>query len=92
MKQMVRVRVKLYATLARSATGAVLAQYPEGLRPGDPLELEMPMGSTLADLVAYLALPQEQVKVSFVNGRAQGLDYGLKPGDEIGIFPPIGGG
>jgi molybdopterin converting factor small subunit len=92
MKHVVRVRVKLYATLARSAAGAILSQYPEGLRPGFPLELELPMGSTLADLVAYLALPQEQVKVSFVNGRARGLDYGLSSGDDIGIFPPIGGG
>ncbi len=87
-----KVYVKLFATLARSVSGAVLASHPQGIRAGSPLEVELPVGSTLADLVSYLALPREEVKITFVNRRAQALDYRLIPGDEVGIFPPIGGG
>lgn len=87
-----KVSVKLFATLATSVSKALLAQYPQGIRAGRPFEVELPPGSSLADLVAYLALPREQVKVVFVNARIQRLDYRLQSGDEVGIFPPIGGG
>ncbi len=86
------VYVKLYATLAKSVSGSILAQHPQGLRAGSRLEVELPEGSTLTDLVDYLALPREEIKVSFVNGKAQNFDYHLEDGDEVGIFPPIGGG
>ena len=87
-----KVSVKLFATLAASASKALLAQYPQGIRAGRPFEVELPEGSSLADLVAYLSLPREQVKVLFVNATVQRLDDRLQSGDEVGIFPPIGGG
>jgi molybdopterin converting factor small subunit len=87
-----KVHVRLYATLVESVSRQFLAQYPQGIRAGSRLEVELPEGSTLADLMTHLALPIEQVKVSFVNARHQGLNYRLEPGDEVGIFPPIGGG
>jgi molybdopterin converting factor small subunit len=87
-----KVSVKLFATLARSVSGTILAQHPQGIRAGQPFEVEMPEGSTLADLVTHLSLPSEQVKVVFVNARARQLAYRLRSGDEVGIFPPIGGG
>ena len=87
-----KVHVRLYATLVESVSRQSLAQYPQGIRAGSRLDVELPEGSTLADLIAHLALPTEQVRVFFVNARHQGLDYRLEPGDEVGIFPPIGGG
>jgi molybdopterin synthase sulfur carrier subunit len=87
-----KVSVKLFAALARGVSRSGQIQLPEGFRAGTPMEIQLPHGSTLADLVDYLGLPREQVKVTFVNGRAQGLDHPLEPGDEVGIFPPIGGG
>ena len=87
-----KVQVKLFATLARSVPGPILAHYPKGIRPGAPLEVELPEGSTLADLVAQMGLPGEELKLTFVNGRSRELDYPLEPGDEIGFFPPVGGG
>jgi molybdopterin synthase sulfur carrier subunit len=92
MRQTMKVYVKLYATLARSVAGPALAQHPEGMRAGSRIEVELPESSTLADLVDYLALPRRDVKVFFVNGRAQDSDYRLQAGDEVGLFPPIGGG
>ncbi len=64
----------------------------KGFEPVSPLEVELPESSTLADLVAHLGLTREELKLTFVNGRAQELEYHLVPGDEVGIFPPVGGG
>ena len=87
-----KVHVKLFATLVRSVSGPILARYPQGIRAGSPLEVELPERSTLADLMAHLGLPREELKLTFVNGRPQELDYRLAPGDEVGIFSPVGGG
>jgi molybdopterin synthase sulfur carrier subunit len=78
-----RVRIKLFATLARLASDAV---------PGVPFTVELPDGAAIADLVHRLELPSEEVKVVFVNGRARPMDWPLGPGDEVGLFPLIGGG
>lgn len=87
-----KIRVRLFATLIQSIPESARACYPQGIRAGVPLEVELPEQSTVADLVEFLNLPSEQVRVAFVNGRARPLDYGLASGDEVGIFPPVGGG
>lgn len=78
-----QIRVKLFATLSR---------YRPNLMAGTPFEVDLPDGTTLEDLVKELNLPQEEVKVVFVNARAQPLSYVLNSADEVGVFPPIGGG
>jgi sulfur-carrier protein len=78
-----RVWVKLFATLGR---------YHPGSLPGTPFEVDMPQVAALADLIRRLALPPEEVKIIYVNGRTQLADYVLQPGDDVGIFPPVGGG
>jgi sulfur-carrier protein len=78
-----RIKVKLFATLTRVIDGA---------KAGLPMEIDLAEGATLNDLIKTLKLPTDQVKVTFVNGRSQDLSYVLHEGDEIGIFPPIGGG
>ena len=87
-----KVCVKVFATLVRSVSETVLARCPQGIRAGSLLEVELPESSTVGDLVAYLTLPREEVRVTFVNGRAQELDFLLSPGDQVGIFPAVGGG
>jgi molybdopterin synthase sulfur carrier subunit len=86
-----KIYVRLYATLVQRVPAAVLARHP-GMRGGHRFEWELPEGSTLTQLIEALALPREEIKVAFVNGRARELDYRLQPGDEVGVFPPIGGG
>jgi len=78
-----RVRAKLFATLSRHFSGVM---------PGTPVEVEVSDGAMLVDLVDQLRLPHEEVKMVFVNGRIQPLDYVLRPDDEVGVFPPVGGG
>jgi molybdopterin synthase sulfur carrier subunit len=80
---MIRIRVKLFATLAR---------YYSNTMPGTSFVIEVADGATLADLVNQLKLPHEEVRVFFVNGRARPLEWPLEFGDEVGIFPLIAGG
>ena len=78
------VTVKLFAMLDRYA--------PDHQSAGQPFDITLPEGSTIADLFAQLSIPDREVKVAFVNGRARGRIFRLGPGDEVGIFPPVGGG
>ena len=86
------IRFKLFATLIQIVPETLKQRYPQGIRAGTPLEIDLPEGCTLADMVDRLALPREKVRIIYVNGRARKLDYRLVPGDEVGIFPTIGGG
>lgn len=78
-----KVNVKLFATLQR---------YKPDVFAGEVFPVELPEGSTLADLVTHLEIRANEVKVMFVNGRARAEMYRLQDGDEVGIFPPVGGG
>jgi molybdopterin converting factor small subunit len=78
-----RVDVRLFAGL-RSPV--------EDASPGISFGVDLGIGATLSDLVGYLRLPAEQVRMTFVNGRSRPLDWALQPQDQVGIFPPIGGG
>jgi len=49
-------------------------------------------GATVRDLVRCLNLPEDQVKLIFVNALSSELDRALVDGEEVGIFPPVGGG
>jgi len=82
-KSMISIQVKLFATLRR--------QYPD-LGIGEAMSVAVPDEATIADLVERLNLPDGQVKVVFVNGTIRQKDHGLSEGDEVGIFPPVGGG
>lgn len=78
-----QVNVKLFASLQR---------YKPDVFAGEVFAVELPDGSTLADLVERLEIRANEVKVMFVNGRARAEMYRLQDGDEVGIFPPVGGG
>jgi molybdopterin converting factor small subunit len=78
-----RIKVRLSSTLAR---------YVADASPGVTFEVELSEGATLVNLMNQLRLPLDEVKVAFVNGRTQHPDVTLRDGDEVGIFPPIGGG
>jgi molybdopterin converting factor small subunit len=82
-----QVKVKLFASLAK------YAQHGQSdTLPGTPFLLELPAGATLADLALALHMPAEEVKIAFINAVTHPLETTLKDGDEVGFFPPIGGG
>ena len=77
------VHVRLFATLRR--------HYPH-IGIGEPMDVELEAGATIGELITQLRLPAEQVKVVFVNGIVQKREHVLNAGDEVGVFPPVGGG
>lgn len=65
---------------------------PAAKKIGAALEVDLPEGARIQTLVDHFHLPPELVKLAFVNGISRELDFELHEDDEIGIFPPIGGG
>jgi molybdopterin converting factor small subunit len=77
----VKVTVRLYAMLRELGPG----------RTGE-IELDVPDGTSVAQLMAQLGLPSGLVRKVFVGGIARDDAHVLRPGDEVGLFPPIAGG
>ncbi|MFQ6016254.1 MAG: MoaD/ThiS family protein [Anaerolineae bacterium] len=81
---MVNIEVKLYATLRK---------YRPDLKQGEALSLSLPEGTTLEQLFKQeLGIPSEEVRTTFVNGKAREDSYVLADGDQVGVFPPVAGG
>ena len=80
---MITVRVRLFATLR---------QFQPGLGLGEAFSVELPDKATVADLIQQLDLPDKEIKIIFVNGIFRDRAHPLADGDELGIFPPVGGG
>jgi sulfur-carrier protein len=80
---MIRVNVGVFGPLRET--------FPD-LALGESLEVELPDGTTVGELVERLELQADQVKVVFVNHRIRQDGYELQDGDRVGIFPPVGGG
>jgi sulfur-carrier protein len=77
------VKVRLFANLR---------DYVPEAKYGSTMEVDVRSGASLKDLANQLNLPMDLVKLAYVNGIYQEMDYQLNQNDEIGIFPPIGGG
>jgi len=56
------------------------------------LKLPYYNGVTVAALLEQLEIVPAEVKIIMVNAVAANLEYVLKDGDRIGLFPTIGGG
>jgi hypothetical protein len=81
----IQVEVWLYGPLARYAGDQSHGSYAE-------LHLDMPVGSTMQDLLEHLGLPAEEKGITFINGSLAalpGLDadhkVALQDGDRVGI-------
>jgi len=81
---LLRVRVKLYATLQKYA--------PQSTEVGEPFPVELD-GNTVLELVKRLGIEREQAHIVMVNGaQVDDMSQELEADDLIVIFPPIGGG
>ena len=78
-----RVRVQLFASLARYA--------PEAGEDGFQ-EMELDDGAAVENLLSRLGVPREAIKLIFVNGVHADPGTLLKHGDRVGVFPPVAGG
>ena len=78
-----RIRVKLYAALR---------QYQPQLRPGEALALDVPSGTTVAQVSRQLGIPEDIPLVAMINSSVRKLDHVLDEEDSLGLFPPVAGG
>lgn len=78
-----KVKVKLYGTLSLN--------YP-GYRPSHGLEIEIPDGAVVSDLLSLLDIPEEKGAVAIVNGRVIKEDDKIQDGVSVDIFQSIQGG
>ena len=49
-------------------------------------------GITVGELIQQLNIPQDMIKLVFIDNVHAGLTSTLKGGERVGIFPPVGGG
>jgi len=77
------VKVKLFASLRK--------YYPE-VPLGESFNVTLDSGSTIAQLYEHLRIPEEQIKITLVNGLYCERTHVLSDEDEVGIFSPVGGG
>ena len=49
-------------------------------------------GMTVGDLLAQLDIPEDKIKLIFIDGVKSKLTTILRGGERVGIFPPVGGG
>jgi len=73
------ISLKLFATLS-NYTPASADKYP------------VESGTTVRVLMEQLGVPEDEVKLIFVNGVKSDLKSSLTGGERVGIFPPVGGG
>ena len=80
-----KIKVKLFASLRQAVDRSML-------------KMELPAGATVADLQAHLQaeFPQLNLESSrvhlAVNLRYAKAERTLHDGDEVALFPPVGGG
>ena len=77
---MPQVEVRLYAGLRAHVKGAT------------SVSVDVEPGETIAGVLERLSVPLSQTRIIFVNHRAANLDQELHGGEELGVFPAIGGG
>jgi len=80
---MATVDVKLFATLRK---------YRPELGVGEAFAVQVPDGATVGDLIRLLGLTEDQARIVFVNAVSSEQGRVLSDGDQVGIFPPVGGG
>lgn len=73
------IDIKLFASLS-------------GKTPQSSEKYPIESGMTVRELIDHLAVPENEAKLIFINGRKGELTSVLKDGDRVGIFPPVGGG
>ncbi|MBC7248659.1 MAG: MoaD/ThiS family protein [Anaerolineae bacterium] len=78
-----KVRVNLYGTLRQ--------RFP-AYRPSEGIEVEVPEGATVRDLLSLLDIPQSQGAVVIVEGRVLKAEDKLRRGVPVNVLQAIGGG
>lgn len=76
-----KVNLKCFADLAN--------QYECGF--SQIVEIDISQGATVRGVLNKSGIPEEKVKISFVNGIITDIDQKLIHGDNLTLVPPTGG-
>ena len=79
MTGQIEVDLLLFATLRR-----------RGLKSQQRITLQV--STSVRGVAEALAIPQGEIHLVFINGRAASFDQDLQDGDRLALFPAIGGG
>ena len=72
------IKVKLFATLRAGRF--------------EISDFKLDEGATVRDVLKLLEIDEKEAAIIFINGVHADMAAMLKSGDELAIFPPIGGG
>ena len=78
-----KVRIKLYGTLSQGFPG-----YPHS----QGMEVEVPDGATVKDLLALLEISESRRPVVIAEGRILKAEDKMQPGVPVSVLQVIGGG
>lgn len=78
-----KIEIRLFASLTRFMPDKSIKK---------PYAMEIQEGTTIGDVFKSLHVPEESVKLIFLNGIHATTDQALKDGDTLGVFPALGGG
>ena len=81
---MIQVNAKLFASLRNKV--------PEHKDWTQPIPVSFDGVATIGDLLTHFDVAFPQAIVAVVNGTRRKMDWLLEDGDEVGLFPPVGGG
>ncbi len=76
---MIKIELKLFVTLSK--------YLPRGSE-----NYEVLKGTTVGKLIKDLSIPDDLVKLIFINGVRKNRETQLENNDRVGLFPPVGGG
>jgi sulfur-carrier protein len=76
---MANISIKLFASLKR-------------FLPADSGNYPIEPGITVKKLIETLGVPEDEVKLVFIDGVKHDLISTLNGGERVGIFPAVGGG
>jgi len=77
------VEVRVFGGLEKKIPGASY---------GKPMEIDVPDGTSVKELIDMLNIPPGDVFTILVNGVNTPKENALKQGDRVAFFPPVGGG
>ena len=78
-----RVEVRFYANLSRYATGGTK---------DETVTLETATGSTVANVLRQIGVPDDVETTVLIDGRHAQPDSLVGDGDHLDVFPPMSGG
>jgi sulfur carrier protein len=73
-----KAKIKLFATLRNGRF--------------DAAEMNLAEGTTILNITEQLGIEKKDAAILFINGVHAELDSIINEGDDVAIFPPVGGG